>query len=115
MICKSLVSDITVTANGKFLKAAGFSACEFERSKNEQVEKTADAQEHVCTPLERGAHGESFFLLANMQIYLEVQAVCALKISRGCESLTGVLSACAFRSAAKPVSKWQAGCERAQQ
>jgi hypothetical protein len=48
-LCHSFVGFCLFTMNGnvKFLKAAGFSACEFERSENEQVEKPADFQEYV--------------------------------------------------------------------
>jgi hypothetical protein len=41
------LSSFSIGYNVKCLKAAGFSACEFERSENEQVEKPADFQAYV--------------------------------------------------------------------
>jgi hypothetical protein len=42
-----IVYLVFIAHNVKCLKAAGFSACEFERSENEQVEKPADFQAYV--------------------------------------------------------------------
>jgi len=90
-------------ANVKFLKAAGFSACEFERSENEQVEKPADFQEYVCASHGRGAHFVSSFLNTNMQIKTNKTTKCASLFFQRVKVPYA-------RGRIRSISKWQAGC-----
>jgi hypothetical protein len=53
----------SMCGNVKCLKTAGFSACEFERSENEQVEKPADFQAYASNLVIINLFFEYFFFI----------------------------------------------------